>query len=198
MNNLKEFKFKKDSFIGGWFISEKVCDDLIRFKDENINRFHKGKFFNQNNKQNNEVDINEKDSFDLSIEPNQNYFVFSNYQLELQKVLINYIEKYPEVDYLNKFGIVETYNIQHYQKNGGFKKWHFERNAKKLSNRVLVFMTYLNDVGKCGTEFKYQNLKVPAKKGLTLMWPTDWTHTHRGIISKNKEKTIITGWLSFI
>ena len=58
-------------------------------------------------------------------------------------------------------------------------------------------MTYLNDVGKSGTEFLYQNIKVPAKKGLTLIWPTDWTHTHRGIISKNKEKTIVTGWFNF-
>ena len=58
MNNLKEFKFKKDSFIGGWFISEKVCDDLITFKDDNINSFHQGKLLNKNN----EVDLNDKDS----------------------------------------------------------------------------------------------------------------------------------------
>ena len=37
-----------------------------------------------------------------------------------------------------------------------------------------------------------------AKKGKTLIWPTDFTHTHRGVISLSKEKYIITGWLSFI
>jgi hypothetical protein len=58
-------------------------------------------------------------------------------------------------------------------------------------------MTYLNDVEDGGTEFKYQNIISPAKKGLTLLWPVDWTHTHKGQISKTKEKYIITGWLSF-
>jgi len=193
MNNLKEFKFRKDSFLGGWFISKKVCDDLIRFKNENINRFHKGRLFNQNN----EVNINYKDSLDLGITPNTTHFVFVNYELELQKVLDKYIKKYPQVNSLNRFCLIENYNIQHYKKNGGYRKWHFERPSINYSNRVLVFMTYLNDVGKSGTEFLYQNIKVPAKKGLTLIWPTDWTHTHRGIISKNKEKTIITGWFNF-
>jgi len=28
------------------------------------------------------------------------------------------------------------------------------------------------------------------------MWPAEWTHTHRGIISTNKEKYIATGWLN--
>ena len=41
--------------------------------------------------------------------------------------------------------------------------------------------------------FKYQKLTTPAKKGLTVIWPTDFTHTHRGIISQH-EKYIITGW----
>jgi len=29
------------------------------------------------------------------------------------------------------------------------------------------------------------------------MWPSDFTHTHRGIISKTKEKYILTGWLGY-
>ena len=56
----------------------------------------------------------------------------------------------------------------------------------------------LNTVEEAGTEFKFQNFKATAKKGKTLIWPTDFTHTHRGVISLSKEKYIITGWLSFI
>ena len=59
-------------------------------------------------------------------------------------------------------------------------------------------MTYLNDVPNGGTEFLFQKLKVPAKKGLTLIWPTDFTHAHRGIISKTNEKYIITGWFNYV
>ena len=59
-------------------------------------------------------------------------------------------------------------------------------------------MTYLNDVENGGTEFKFQNITTPAKKGLTLIWPAGWTHVHRGQISNKKEKYIITGWYAFI
>ena len=60
-------------------------------------------------------------------------------------------------------------------------------------------MTYLNDVENEGeTEFYHQKIKVKPQKGLTLIWPADWTHTHRGIASKIDEKYIITGWFSFI
>ena len=46
--------------------------------------------------------------------------------------------------------------------------------------------------------FKYQKLTTPAKKGLTLIWPTDFTHTHSGQITKEHEKYIITGWFGFL
>ena len=65
-------------------------------------------------------------------------------------------------------------------------------------HRALVFMTYLNDVEDGGTEFLHQNVYTPAKKGLTLIWPAYWTHTHRGVVSKLKEKYIVTGWINFI
>ena len=56
-------------------------------------------------------------------------------------------------------------------------------------------MTYLNDVTDAGgTEFCHQNLIVQPKKGLTLIWPADWTFTHRGVPSPTQEKIITTGW----
>jgi hypothetical protein len=59
-------------------------------------------------------------------------------------------------------------------------------------------MTYLNDVHDGGeTEFLHQKVIVPARKGLTLIWPADWTHVHRGIVSPTEEKYIIGGWFNF-
>ena len=94
----------------------------------------------------------------------------------------------------------EKYNLQKYPPGGGFKIWHFENDfSSKLNwHRGLVFMTYLNDVEDGGTEFLYQNLTIPAKKGLTLIWPAFFTHTHKGQISKTKEKYIVTGWFNHI
>jgi hypothetical protein len=59
-------------------------------------------------------------------------------------------------------------------------------------------MTYLNDVPEGGTEFMYQKLTSPAKKGLTLIWPSDWTHAHRGQICNTHTKYIITGWFNYL
>ena len=59
-------------------------------------------------------------------------------------------------------------------------------------------MMYLNDVTDNGeTEFLHQNLKIIPEKGKLVIWPSDWTHTHRGITSTTQEKYIITGWFNF-
>ena len=91
----------------------------------------------------------------------------------------------------------ENYQIQKYPVGGGYKTWHFEKSDIKACKRLLVFMTYLNTVEDGGTEFLYQKLITPAKKGLTFIWPSQFTHTHKGTISFSKEKIIITGWFSF-
>ena len=60
-------------------------------------------------------------------------------------------------------------------------------------------MTYLNDVSDHGeTEWFHQKLKVKPKKGLTVIWPADWTFTHRGISSPTQRKIIVTGWFSYV
>ena len=65
-------------------------------------------------------------------------------------------------------------------------------------SRHLVFMTYLNDVTDCGeTEWFHQKVKIQPRKGLTVIWPPDWTHTHRGIPSPTQTKYIVTGWYCF-
>jgi hypothetical protein len=60
-------------------------------------------------------------------------------------------------------------------------------------------MTYLNDVTDGGeTGFFYQDVKIKPQKGLTLIWPADWTFTHRGQISQTSEKMVVTGWLRYV
>jgi hypothetical protein len=58
-------------------------------------------------------------------------------------------------------------------------------------------MTYLNTVEDGGgTSFFYQRVTLKAEKGLTLIWPVEWTHTHKGEVSETEEKYIVTGWFS--
>ena len=189
----EEYKLPKESFIGGWFISTKICDELVSYYNEFKLHTEPGLVSN-----NNQVTIRKKfkDSLDLKINSDNFDKEILEYRKVLQKVIKLYAKKYPEVDEFSKFNF-QTANIQKYPKNGGFKKWHFERGNNLNSSRVLVFMTYLNNIKKGGTMFKYQDIITPSKKGLTLIWPTDFTHTHKGQIV-DKEKMIITGWLALL
>jgi len=186
----KQYKLPKESFIGGWFIPKKICDNLVSYYNE-FNSYARSGII-EGEKINKVI----KDSMDLRIEKNNFDKEIIDYNKYLQEVLNLYIKRYPEVNIYEKF-CVSGSNIQKYSKKGGFKPFHFERSSKIVSKRILVFMTYLNDLEKGGTEFKYQKITTPSKKGLTLIWPTDFTHVHKSEIV-NKEKMIITGWFSII
>jgi hypothetical protein len=189
----KEFKLPKNSFMGAWFIPKKICDNLIKYFNTNIDYTTEGTVIHEN-KRVVKKDVKESRDFLINADINNNPEILE-YQNNLQKILMLYLEKYPQLQGYNYFSL-DNYNIQKYPKNGGFKKWHCERSSAGSANRVLTFMTYLNNIKNGGTEFLYQKLKIPSIKGLTLIWPVDWTHTHKGIIS-NKEKIITTGWYVF-
>ena len=180
-----------NDFIGRYQCNESICDDLIEFFKQNKNSHAEGLTNNQVHK-----DI--KDSTDLCVSADDNKEPIQNYTKHLWDSLFAYAETYSHLNNLALFGITEPLVIQHYKIGGGYKTWHCERGGGfgKTIKRVLVFMTYLNDVPDGGTMFKYQNLTETATKGKTLIWSSDWTHTHKGQISNTKEKTIITGWFS--
>jgi len=121
------------------------------------------------------------------------------YLTQLQDCLKQYITKYNFVNEYQKFHVSYPINMQRYLPNEGYYRWHCERGSLLSSNRCLVYMTYLNDVLKSGgeTEWYYQKYKVKPKKGLTVIWPTDFTHTHRGIPTVEEKKYIFTGWYIF-
>ena len=92
-----------------------------------------------------------------------------------------------------------VYNIQRYLPGEGYYVWHCETPSKESSSRVLVWMFYLNDVTDGGgTQFQFQDYTCKARKGKLVMWPSYWTHYHRGEVSLTQTKYIITGWASFI
>ena len=214
---MKEHDFSKESFIGGWYIPEEVCDNLISFfidcrvrvshvsdeileKDGDV-KIDNGLILRKGNiGKDSKINKDTKDSVDLSIEFGANNYKhkpITEYGKHLQQCLNNYEQKYEYVKGMDRYTITENMNLQHYKAGGGFKKWHFENTAIESMSRKLVFMTYLNNVENGGNEFYNQDIKCPAKKGLTLIWPADWTHTHRGIIDESNEKMIITGWFNY-
>ena len=148
------------------------------------------------------VDKEKKDSLDVVVDCNDPEL--DEYFIKLQQCVDRYIEKYNYCNTHAPWSVVEGVNIQYYPPGGGYKIWHAERGTGSYPNsgRHLVFMTYLNTVEgdeyEGGTEWLYQNKKVKAVKGKTVIWPADWTFTHRGIESVCYEKYVITGWFNFI
>jgi len=190
---MKEHMFGVETFIGGYYIDTDLCDKIKLYFDNNIKYASSGTV--TLNTDRNHVNKKMKDSLDLSLLSNKK--LAQDYGLELNKVLKKYQNKFKFVKKINTSSIKEDLKIQYYKKSAGYKTWHFERAGLFNTTRSLVFMTYLNNVPKGGTEFYYQKITAPAKKGLTLIWPTDWTHTHRGQITKQYSKYIVTGWLNF-
>ena len=151
-------------------MKKKEINELL--KDKKYKLFANGK-----------INLNDKKIFFKNIIKNENEKVSQGEIIQIQK---NF----------NKFGMIEGANIEYYPPGGGYFAEHCERTSR-MENRCLVWMTYLNDVPEGGTHFKYQKITSPAKKGLTLIWPPDFTHTHNGQISETHDKYIITGWFGF-
>jgi len=180
------------NFIGQYYLDDlSICDEILEFYNKSNNKI-KGATTKG-------VDKNVKDSTDLCIDWRSDN-IAQKYIQALGSPTKKYIEEYKFCDKYGAWSVIEKINIQHYKPNGGYHVWHTERSNGKypVAARHLAFMTYLNNVEDGGeTEFYYQKLKVKPRKGLTLIWPVDWTHTHRGIPSPTEEKCIITGWFNY-
>jgi len=190
---IKEYKLDKSTFIGGWYIPDNICDELIDTFYKNKSKWTIGTLGEDK-----KLEQNLKKSTEMLIQPNEYDTYTKNYIGHLGDCLKLYKEKYPFSDNVAYYSLYDNIKIQHYKPGEGYFKWHTENEGfgnNKL--RHLVFMTYLNTVENAGTEFYHQELKTPCEKGLTLIWPSAWTHYHRGVINKEKEKFIITGWIDF-
>lgn len=118
----------------------------------------------------------------------------------LQTGLRSYKSRY-QVGILNldPIDISPTFNMQRYNPKEGFFKYHCERASFGYLDRVLVWMVYLNDVADGGeTEFYFQHHFETPEQGKLLIWPADWTHTHRGMTSFSETKYILTGWFNHV
>ena len=189
----------ESQFMGSSFIEGELCDEIVDyFKSYKANAVE-GKVGRKNGVD--AVDTTIKNSLDMLISDENLRLKYIN---SLQSNLTNsYVEQWPMVNGYSPWAIVQYPNIQWYPpEDGGYKHWHTERNSgteQYNASRHLVYMTYLNDVKDGGeTEFLYQKLKIKPKKGLSLIWPADWTFTHRGVVAPNEEKMIVTGWFNYV
>lgn len=91
--------------------------------------------------------------------------------------------------------------VQKIGPGGGYHVWHSEKSGDiQCRDRYLVYILYLNtlqneDGGE--TEFLYQRKRIQPKENSLLVFPSIFTHTHKGnLILSNVNKYIITGWFN--
>ena len=182
-------------FIGGWSLEPKsICDELIEFFEVNSEKHTHGVTDAG-------VKSPHKQTTDINILPRDlrktEYKVFHSYLEHLFSCYEDYAKIWP---FLNEFTKLEmsSFNLQRYLPGDHFKTVHTERSSVGNIHRVFAWMTYLNDVeGSGATYFPHFDIKVKPQRGLTLIWPAEWTHAHAGEELKSGKKYIITGWLSF-
>lgn len=183
-----------DDFILIDKVDEGICKNLIHIFESHPDKHFAGQVsYFEGNSDSKQIDTTQKVSVELEL--NQfNLPVLDAYYSGLQKLLMGYMQLYPEVQRLPKFTPTHA-RIQRYDKDGHFNSWHYERGGGSTQRRCLVYMTYLNDVDEGGqTYFKYQDKAIKPEIGKTVIWPADWTHTHKGIGPKEGYKYISTGW----
>jgi len=127
--------------------------------------------------------------------------------------LNGYIREFTEIfwnkcyaEYSNVFHSIKTlrqhttftYKVQETKPGEGYHVWHCEQDCVEHSRRIAAYIVYLNDVEDGGeTEFLYQAKRVKPTKGTVVIFPSSYTHFHRGNPPISGDKYILTGWLEF-
>lgn len=123
---------------------------------------------------------------------------FSKFINEFWDKYNSYVSEYSILNSTERYGF-NNIRLQKTEPGGGYHTWHFEAAGADVSNRLLAWILYLNDVEHGGeTEFLYQKRRISAKQGRLVIWPAAFTHTHRGNPPLSGDKYILTGWLEFL
>ncbi len=186
------------NFIGSWLMNPpSISDELVVYFESNRNKQTRGVVTGGAN-----LDV--KNSTDIRITPHDIRLpgneIFEKYFQNLYACYQDYVTEWP---FLGSFAgnlQVSSFNLQRYKAGEHYQKLHTERSSLGTLHRVFAWMTYLNDVDQedgGSTFFSHYDLSIQPRKGLTLIWPAEWTHAHKGNILKSNSKYIITGWMTF-
>jgi len=180
-------------FIGSWLMNDDVlCNEIIQFFDLHPELQHQGETvrgYEPGTKMTLDITINPSDLMGLDYKIFQQYFKFLFLCHQDYTNQWSFVKLFQQLD-------IGQFNIQKYSIGDHFSQVHAERVSLDSSHRLLTWMTYLNDVDDGGmTSFVHYGLKVQPRKGLTLIWPAEWTHAHLGEPVICDSKYIMTGWM---
>jgi hypothetical protein len=185
---------KNPHFIGSWDVDKNLCRDICNFFNFN-DQFHAPGETSIG------IDVSKKKSIDLEVHPKDinlsSHAAIKSYFSELLNCYSLYKKEWPFLEETFPKVDISSFNIQKYEEGGHFSKIHSERTSILNLHRLFAFMTYLNDDFEGGkTYFSHYDITITPKTGLTLIWPAEWTHAHRGGEVERGSKYIITGWIN--
>jgi hypothetical protein len=113
----------------------------------------------------------------------------------LQLIITEYIKAFPSMQYTNTVFECESWRFKHFPPGYHFSNWHSEH-SYIYPYRVACVILYLSD-HNCGTEFFSNKEVIQSKMGRAVIFPTFWTHTHRGqLCPENKDRYIMSAYFN--
>jgi hypothetical protein len=158
-------------------LTDKDCFDLIK-KYKKLTKYSEEKGHNYN-------------YYDL-----EKTSTFKDLNLKILPILNLYKKNYPEVDLTkNKWGLTNM-RFKYFKPGKSFENFHSEHNYRYCT-RLLNIQIYLSN-HDCGTEF-YNKKIIKSDKGKIVIFPSYFTHTHKGqVCPQKKNRYIITGYVNFL
>jgi hypothetical protein len=114
----------------------------------------------------------------------------------LQRSIATYMGKYEELR--RQPSVFEAFGIYRYQNESEGYDWHSDGMDPGLRYRSVSVVLYLNSVTQGGeTEFLYQKRKITAQEGTIVLFPSGWTHIHRGCPPRSGPKYVLVTWARY-
>ncbi len=185
------------NFIGSWMIDNSLCNELVVYFENNQGNLQQGAIGSHAS-----IKLDVKNRMDLRISAKDIHLskdkVFKMYFDNLFECYKDFSDKWPHLKKIASQLDIPSFNIGRYETGQHYQALHCEREGLGSLHRLFAFMTYLNNVEEGGTTyFDNYNLEIKPKTGLTLIWPAEWTHTHRGNKVIKGTKYMLTGHLCF-
>jgi hypothetical protein len=112
---------------------------------------------------------------------------------------LKYSKKYGGLDNVHTHTMASHVRVQKTKPGQGYHIWHCDADNVLTSHRLITIALYLNTVDEGGeTEFLYQSVRVPPVQGTMILFPTYWTHMHRGNPPLKGNKYFMTTWLQYM
>jgi len=188
---------QKNHFIGSWYIDESLLDDLVDYFNTSHTKHKPGKL------ENGQLSKEKRNSIELTVSPKEiqegKLDFFQKYFAEVSNCYKDYVTQWEYLGENLKKIYVSKFEIEKFLISGHHIDYHCDRKNILSSHKAFSWITFLNDVKKDegSLYFKYFDLSIQPKKGLTLIWPSDWTHVHRQESLKTQDKFIIKGNFQF-